>query len=204
METQQFAPPENYSKPNFRQAGKEKSGKLLRGFIQDPVGKASSSSIPYKFETILFRNTSQKGFGGSAQRFFASEDQQPGPGSYNPPTTGFANSEGKTFSKKGLGNGFVSKSSRMLYSGFVNTGPGPGSYNVVEKPFKVTHVQPESSIMNSSRTGSTDVTTKKTTIEFPGPGHYKPEKFKKSSNYVNPRMVTSAFKSLTKRYSQSA
>ena len=157
-------PSEDYQRPNFRQAGKDKPGKLLRGFIQDPVGKGTTSSIPYKFETILYHNTNRKGFGQSAQRFFASEDLQPGPGQYNPPTTGFDKGMAPSISKKGLGNGFVSKSSRMLYSGFVNTGPGPGHYNVVEKPFKVTHVQPEPSTVNTSRTGSTDVTVKKSSI----------------------------------------
>lgn len=68
----------------------------------------------------------------------------------------------------------------MLYTGFANTGPGPGHYNVVEKPFKITHVKPEPSTVNTSRTASTDVTIKKSTIQFPGPGHYKSEQIKTS------------------------
>ena len=114
----------SYQKPNYRQAGKEKPGKLVKGFIHDGLNKSNSASIPYKFETILYENTNPRGFGQSAQRFFYADDMAPGPGSYNVNVQSLK-LDGPSFSKKGLGNGFVSKSSRMLYRGYINAGPGP-------------------------------------------------------------------------------
>lgn len=188
---------ESTIKPNFRQAGRQPQGKLLRGFIQDPINKTTSASIPYKFETILYKNTNPRGFGASAQKLIKSEDLGPGPGSYD---SDIAFSKTSTsFSKKGYGNGFVSETNRLLYRGYVNTGPGPGAYNPAEQPFKVTHVP------HDGKKGAFDTAPKlqPMTSDIPGPGFYDPN-IGKTSGVLNSRIVNSIFKSNTGRYRMSA
>lgn len=181
-------------KPNFRQAGRQTQGKLLKGFIQDPINKTTNASIPYKFETILYRNTNPKGFGASAQRATRHEDIGPGPGSYDNGQV-FSRSNTASFSKKGYGNGFVSQTNRLLYRGYINSGPGPGSYTQNDNPFKVTHILHE-----NHKDISDDLRKSKTSqLEVPGPGHYNPE-ITKSSTLANSKVVNSIFKSNTGRY----
>jgi len=183
---------EDTIKPNFRQAGRLPQGKLLRGFIQDPINKTTSASIPYKFETILYKNTNPKGFGASAQKLVRSEDLGPGPGSYDSETT-LSTTNTTSYSKKGYGNGFASETARLLYRGFVNTGPGPGAYNPLDKPFRVTHISHESKRSDTTpklQPGSSDL---------PGPGFYNPD-INKTSGVLNSRVVNSIFKSNTGRY----
>jgi len=180
-------------RPNFRQAGKQLPGKLVRGFIQDPVNKGTTASIPYKFETILYRNTNPKGFGASAQRNTRTEDIAPGPGSYDYEKA-LSRESTASYSKKGFGNGFVSQTNRLLYRGYINTGPGPGSYNPVEKPFSVTHISQE-----HKRHNEDSLKTNPAQADVPGPGYYNPER-SKTSSLPNPKLAVSVFKSNTGRY----
>ena len=182
-------------RPNFRQAGKQLHGKLVRGFIQDPINKTTSASIPYKFETILYKNNNPKGFGGSAQRVSRNEDLGPGPGSYDYDKN-IGRSESASYSKKGYGNGFVSQSHRNIYKGYINSGPGPGSYDSVDKPFKVPHVTQE------GKKSTSETTFKASQVERPGPGHYNPE-CSKLSNVFNSRVANSIFLSNTGRYNMA-
>lgn len=179
-------------KPNFRQAGKQLPGKLVRGFIQDPMSKTTSASIPYKFETILYKNNNPRGFGASAQRGIRGEDLTPGPGSYDAQKTKPAESTA-SFSKKGYGNGFVSQTTRLLYRGYVNTGPGPGAYTCVENPFTVTHVDKRKDPKEEPQKSKTPA------VDLPGPGFYNPER-SKTSTLPHNRAVAAVFKSNTNRY----
>jgi len=187
---------EESAKPNFRQAGKQQPGKLVRGFIQDPINKGTTASIPYKFETILYRNTNPKGFGASAQRGIRNEDISPGPGSYDYLKT-YSREDSASYSKKGYGNGFVSTTTKGMFGKYVNTGPGPGSYNQKEKPFMVTHIS-----QDHKRNSDDALKAKTAQVDVPGPGYYNPERSKTSST-LNPKLINSVFKSNTGRYNMA-
>jgi len=112
---------------SFRQVGKETRGHLRRGFTAGQhSGARTFSSIPSKFETTLFTGAKPKeGFGSRAHRFTETENDLPGPGSYEGASVPLR--DDKVYSKKGLGVGFVSKTQRQ---GLVRPGvvPGPGNY----------------------------------------------------------------------------
>lgn len=186
-------------KPNYRQAGKEKSGRVFKGTIQDPLNRSQAASIPYKFETILYKNTNPRGFGASAQRFFLTEDLAPGPGSYAHEQA-YAKDTAPSYSKKGFGVGFVSKSNRNLFGrAYPNTGPGPGTYSSIDKPFQVTHITPDP----SNNTSRTTIDTLKSHAELPGPGHYHVNTNSVSTINKTPQ-ISSVFKSTSLRNSESA
>ena len=186
---------ESNFKTNYRQAGKQQAGKLVKGHIQDAYNERNSSSIPYKFETILYRNTNPKGFGASAQRAARNDDLAPGPGSYDYDHI-YSRSNSTSWSKKGYGNGFVSQAGRMLYRGYINTGPGPGSYTRVENPFQIPHILQH----QKHETPEDMLKSKIMKAEMPGPGYYNPD-VTKTSNTGNAKILNSMFKSTTGRKS---
>lgn len=180
------------TKLNFRQAGRIQGGKIAKGPLQDPINKTTTASIPYKFETILYKNTNPKGFGASSQRVNRNEDLGPGPGSYD---YEHAQSRSNTasMSKKGYGNGFVSQATRLLYRGYINTGPGPGAYNFVAKPFQVTHIVHD----NKKDSSEELIKSKALQTDLPGPGYYNSDVPQGVPRRHNPNSV---FKSGTGRY----
>ena len=64
------------------------TGKIIKGTLNDAPIKVKVSSIPSKFENIIFRNNSQPAFGDSKERFYQPSSTNsnfiPGPGMYEP------------------------------------------------------------------------------------------------------------------------
>jgi|ETNmetMinimDraft_30_1059905.scaffolds.fasta_scaffold80765_1 hypothetical protein len=59
------------------------TGKLYRGSTQTGPNKTMTSSIPSKYETVIFKFENKKAFGASAVRFQMNTNENPGPGSFN-------------------------------------------------------------------------------------------------------------------------
>jgi hypothetical protein len=111
-------------------------GELKKGVTANAYVKKGVGSVPSKFETILYppinSNISKmKGFGSKVGRFgpaCTSQDasEEPGPGNYI--TTGNSmNITSDSMSRKGYGNGFISKSIRFpdnAYQSYWQPGPG--------------------------------------------------------------------------------
>jgi len=116
---------------SYRQTGKATRGTLMRGKL---TGQAQSrpqfSTIPSKFETTLFTGNKEKdGFGSRAHRFVDMENDLPGPGTYNDHEQKITDTKiGTSYSKKGLGVGFVSKMKRESAFKGSASAPGPGNY----------------------------------------------------------------------------
>mmetsp|Transcript_955 Transcript_955/g.1847 ORF Transcript_955/g.1847 Transcript_955/m.1847 type:complete len:453 (-) Transcript_955:410-1768(-) len=127
-----FASRGGQDEPNFRQVGtRTTNGRLLLGAASAHSGQANSaSSIPSKFETILYQgDTEADGFASRTARFKPEVRDLPGPGAYHQPTS--MNIVSDSLSKKGYGNGFVSKADRFRYidkGGCPAYFPGPGAY----------------------------------------------------------------------------
>mmetsp|Transcript_27200 Transcript_27200/g.24087 ORF Transcript_27200/g.24087 Transcript_27200/m.24087 type:complete len:291 (+) Transcript_27200:38-910(+) len=104
-----------YEKVSYRQKGKNKAGKLLKGNISNSYAKIANPSVPSKFETQLFDNNQEnKAFGSKSIRFFEYVNEDPGPGSYtHAQSTSLMGKKKQSFSKKGFGNGFISKVERF-------------------------------------------------------------------------------------------
>lgn len=169
---------------NFRQAGKEYTGKIYKGPMVDAFNRLTQSSIPTKSEQILSAVERKGGFGSSTDRFSTFEEPEivPGPGQYKSSTAG----ESPSLSKKGYG-GLISKSPRFKRFQYNTPVPGPGSYtysslntngvsSVFHKPVGRAHIPPEN----------------------PAPGTYE---IPFSNSNIS---VCSPFKSKSKRYHSSA
>jgi hypothetical protein len=104
-----------YEKVSYRQKGKNKSGNLVKGNVANSYVKTVNPSVPSKFETQLFDNNQEtKAFGSKSIRFFGNVNEDPGPGSYtNEDTTSLMGKSKQSHSKKGFGNGFISKQERF-------------------------------------------------------------------------------------------
>jgi hypothetical protein len=88
----------------------------------------TASSIPSKFETVLHMGPREKnGFWGRTLRFTEADNENPGPGAYTTQKQ-TAETASDSFSKKGYGNGFVSKTKRGP-PGLRRGVPGPGQYD---------------------------------------------------------------------------
>lgn len=112
--------------PNFRQIGTRTAGRLLLGNAHHHVGHTTSSSIPSKFETVLYTGDAENdAFHSRTSRFKPTQVDLPGPGAYHQPAS--MNWEKSSLSQKGFGNGFVSKTQRF-YNVPGPTNAGPGSY----------------------------------------------------------------------------
>ncbi|XP_038057463.1 O(6)-methylguanine-induced apoptosis 2-like [Patiria miniata] len=113
--------------PGYRRSvGGERSGRLHKG----PGVVAATSSIPTKYQTIVTPNTDKRGFGGTTKRFNhdVNVNENPGPGTYGNLRVA-AVRDSSSFSKKGVGVGFVSKTRRMPRQKGT-PGPGSAAYNL--------------------------------------------------------------------------
>ena len=151
---------------NYRQMGKLKTGKLLKGNSIKLTSVKTIPTIPPKYETIL--NTSVKyennAFTTSSNRFKNIESDNPGPGKYLSHDTFIKIND--SISKKGLGNGFVSKTSRFNIDYEKINKPSPGSYNPAD--LKNKHVY--------SERGTSAFLNRRETIQKTnplGPGNYE-------------------------------
>lgn len=115
-----------------RQIGGNKGGRLVRSSIAKSNTKKRDVSIPSKYTTTFIEKGRQKGFGSSTIRFnYLLEPGQeiPGPGNYNLYNQKLWKDNRASNSRKGYG-GFVSGVERNLEGmNFMNTGPGPGTYD---------------------------------------------------------------------------
>ena len=168
-----FTGPTNTS---FRQKGKAPPGKLIRGFIQDASLKTNISSIPGKFETVIYSKSPKKAFNSTSNRFNPlmplDNSENPGPGSYS-----FLLEEAKnrtSHSVRGYGNGFVSKTNRETFvKKYLNMGPGPGSYDPSMISTKTSYsVCSFQSIDNPEN--HVKIEKKDKVVAIPGPGTYEP------------------------------
>eukprot|EP01116_Phalansterium_solitarium_P002369 TRINITY_DN12340_c0_g1_i1.p1 TRINITY_DN12340_c0_g1~~TRINITY_DN12340_c0_g1_i1.p1 ORF type:complete len:324 (+),score=36.63 TRINITY_DN12340_c0_g1_i1:249-1220(+) len=127
-----------------------------------------SNSIPLKNDELPpARPRKNDGFGFSQSRFASSAEPTPGPGAYYKPSSFDAPSE--SHSKKGLGNGFVSKSKRFGGTRQKDKTPGPGEHEAVQPPSKkaggrAAFAQPVREAINR----------KAPDPPAPGPGSYSP------------------------------
>jgi len=195
------------SKLSYRQAGKSNAGTLMRGNLSGQGrGGKNFSTIPSKFETTLFSgNKERDGFGTRAHRFVDVENDLPGPGAYEDHALKLVDPRiGTSYSKKGMGVGFVSKVKRdSAFKGSASA-PGPGSY---ERGGAFSDDIKE--LNKSNRSGSTSTfkppTTKSVVVASdpqPGPGNYTlPRNFDTVATAAAMQRVipTSNFKSKTQR-----
>ena len=167
-----FTTPENTS---FRQKGKNPPGKLIRGFIQDASLKTNISSIPGKFETVIYSKSPKKGFNSTSNRFNPlmplDNAENPGPGSYSFLLEEANNN--RTHSVRGYGNGFVSKTNRDTFvKKYLNMGPGPGSYDPSLISTKTSYSVCSFQSMENMEPHSK---IEKKRGPIPGPGSYEPK-----------------------------
>ena len=133
-----------------------------------------TSSIPSKYETVIFKFENKKAFGASAVRFQINTNENPGPGSFNQNRKIKPARFKESYSKKGYTNGFASNAERRVGNiRYVNTGPGPGYYS--HKLFNQTTKR--NMFLRSKKEISQK--GKKSKIQkfwetVPGPGHYNP------------------------------
>jgi hypothetical protein len=122
----------------------------------------------------------------------------PGPGSYYNPSSFVSNSD--SLSKKGYGQGFVSKVKRTTYKELDDPNftlrPGPGKYEI-QSQFKIAH---RSHAVGGNTTANFRVAEKRHTGSknlTPGPGQYNPSdrKLRKGFGGDHAQAAASAFKS---------
>eukprot|EP00033_Pygsuia_biforma_P001382 GCRY01001564.1.p1 GENE.GCRY01001564.1~~GCRY01001564.1.p1 ORF type:complete len:366 (+),score=40.95 GCRY01001564.1:246-1343(+) len=193
---------------SFRQVGvKKDGGQVYKGWTQKNVNGDSSgyhsSSIPSKYETVIHRTKAEtsekKGFGSTTQRFQAIQSGVTiGPGDY---FAGHQSLESKSdsFSKKGFGAGFCSKSSRFESDFRQRRLPGPGSYNTRGSLEKAT---PLSSKGSSGFVPSYVPDTLKQRVRdpLPGPSDYNiPRTLDDVGSPTVHAKATSQFRSKTER-----
>lgn len=168
-------------KTSFRQKGTSSQGRLVKGFIQDATLKTNISSIPSKFETIIYTKPSKKAFGTSSNRFYSTKLENvkdlPGPGYYN-----FGLNPNDSIDPSKIGNsGFLSKTNRNPFSmKYTNSGPGPGSYDAKNASFSsnLTHstgLTKESTFSLKKEDLEKKKDPPKPKIILPGPGEYNPK-----------------------------
>lgn len=191
---------------SYRQKGCEVKGSLYRGPICSAFSKKQLGSIPAKLETILdpiaFRPS--KGSGSKTYRFTNNFDNEnPGPGKYESLSTlsigsGIKSVNPGSYSKKGLGNGFISTNERFkILNHFIFQKPGPGIYNEGDKRIS------ERFKLKSNRVFEKQKGKEKVISETVGPGEYKVEKSeerprKKTNSFF--LSMTDRFKSKHKRF----
>lgn len=121
----------------FRNKGTQVlSGKIIKGTMNEAPIKLNVSSIPSKYENVIYKSSSKPAFGDSTQKFFQltnDSDLVPGPGNYN-----LDKSYSKIDSKKGSGF-FASQTKLDRLERTRSHIPGPGTYktfNVRPKKLK--------------------------------------------------------------------
>eukprot|EP00741_Cyanophora_paradoxa_P000395 tig00000404_g386.t1 len=183
-----------------KRAGHRKEGSVHRGRpTLDLGGRRPAATIPSKFETVLFTNNRERdGFGSTAHRFGQLENELPGPGTYVGPTPPPDTASLASLSKKGLGNGFASRTKRFTYEnqGPIKpyTGPGPGAYDptLPDQPASPTGAAPSAAFRG--RTAASTFSRDRS----PGPGEYDPTPLRKTA----PVPARSSFVSGTKRFEE--
>lgn len=132
----------------------------------------TAASIPSKFETVLHMGPREKnGFWGRTLRFTESDNELPGPGAYAAATSSFENNS-ESFSKKGYGNGFVSKTKRA--SPAIRTrAPGPGQYDLVGiRPTRENDFNRAAATSSFAPGKQVSSLGGRKTTDVPGPGQY--------------------------------
>lgn len=168
---------------NYRQVGREITGKICKGPMVDAFNRLTQSSIPTKSEQVLSAVERKGGFGSSTDRFsLISEVEAPGPGQYKE----IKESESPSLSKKGYG-GLISRSPRFKRFQYNTPVPGPGSYT-----YKDIQTNAISSVF------SKPIFKPISRPELPAPGAYEIESPSKQI------AISSPFKSKTKRYAETA
>lgn len=169
---------------SFRQAGREASGKIYRGAVNDAFNRLTHPSIPAKSELLLNQELkSTEAFGCTANRFIPKyKSEIPGPGQYYATQI----TENASFSKKGFG-GLISNSSRFKRFQYSTPVPGPGAYTYDVKHVKANQA---SAVFLEGKTKNLTVTSDKQ-----APGQYNPK-----LTSTTPA-ITSTFRSKSKRLS---
>lgn len=190
-------------------------GKIIKGTMNEAPIKLKVSSIPSKYENIVYRSNSSHAFGDSTNKFYhpsqTRDSFNPGPGMYE----SGANFQ-KISSKKGTGSfASTSKLSRMERSR--SHVPGPGSYQVICKigSAPITRLKKSksslSSFLNTTAQSTVALSTKLQTKahdlfkyeiteskKFPGPGFY--DLAGKTEGYGKKLSLKSNFKSKVDRF----
>eukprot|EP01064_Diplonema_japonicum_P017586 TRINITY_DN2576_c2_g1_i1.p1 TRINITY_DN2576_c2_g1~~TRINITY_DN2576_c2_g1_i1.p1 ORF type:complete len:377 (+),score=46.79 TRINITY_DN2576_c2_g1_i1:99-1229(+) len=174
-----------------RSAGKAVTGGRLR--IGQILGGNDNgkSSIPSRFETILFTGARERNaFGRRTHRFDTAEDDLPGPGSYGKNRTLVKTTP--SMSKRGTGafasgSRIAANQPRALF-----LTPGPGSYP--EQPLTAAEKLPSAAFAKPVPRRAITAMTSASQI-YPGPGEYQIDK--KSSA---PMLPSAIFDSRTKRH----
>lgn len=165
------------AEPNFRQVGTRTTGRLLVGTTGTHAAttkKAGPASIPSKFETILYTGDNEvDGFASRVSRFKSQPNDLPGAGSYHQESSMVFNHD--SISKKGYGNGFVSKTNRFFYvdkAGAPAYFPGPGAYSSTDfltQKNQANYNRAETSAVFRSQQSAPLIPPNR---EVPGPGEY--------------------------------
>ncbi|PNW74694.1 hypothetical protein CHLRE_12g486700v5 [Chlamydomonas reinhardtii] len=108
-----------------------RKGQIHKGPVTAPLksvpGYKPVSSIPAKFETILYTGAREKkGFSVESRRFGDTDNDNPGPGSYNSTPTPLHESKVESIGKKGYGP--MASGARRFENRVYYTGPSPGDY----------------------------------------------------------------------------
>ncbi|XP_797702.1 O(6)-methylguanine-induced apoptosis 2 [Strongylocentrotus purpuratus] len=175
--------------PNYRRiAGSVRSGRLYKG--QGVI--AATSSIPSKYQTVVTNNADQRGFGATSKRFNhdMTLNENPGPGSYveqNKPIL-----VKPSFSKKGMGVGFVSKEKRAKRH---KTTPGPGPAYAL--PSMLTTKKDFNNATATSSFHTPIAVPRDKESSLPAPNHYKVSDSTMKRHYGS--QVQASFKSTSRR-----
>ncbi|GLC44163.1 hypothetical protein PLESTB_000901300 [Pleodorina starrii] len=111
--------------------GDSHKGHLHKGPVTAPLksvpGYKPVSSIPAKFETILYTGPREKkGFSSESRRFQEPDNDHPGPGSYQSVPPPLDRPKPESIGKKGLGP--MASQTRRFSDRVYYTGPGPTDY----------------------------------------------------------------------------
>lgn len=162
-------------KINYRSCGRGDGG-VLKAFRSRRIRARSStptpSTIPAKFETVLYKgNREPKGFGSIATRFPARDPGEgvPGPGTHEDCNAESTESAAGSRSKRGS-SAFASRSARVPKASF--RAPGPGTY-ATQAPSSPSGSQAENPSSAFVIPGTVNP-AKFNAHPSPGPGHYKP------------------------------
>lgn len=188
-----------YEKVSYRQKGKNKSGKIIKGNVVNSYSKIANPSVPSKFETQLFDNNQEnKAFGSKSIRFFEYINEDPGPGSYTEEkSTSLMGKNKLSHSKKGFGNGFISKvkrfSSDIDFDGYFIPDPRAYSSSLPSTGDESQHENstkkkiPENNSCVFKASGRADSQNK---LSVPGPGSYNANlTMRRSLSQANPSSV---------------
>lgn len=155
-----------------------------------------TSSIPSKYETIVINNDVKKAFGITTNRFPLHREFSAGPGTILN-LGSYLNSSNSTidstiYSKKGLGNGFISKVDRNIFNQkYINAGPGPGLYKQGKPSLseKLTKELEEKKYLVQFYKKDEKLVKKEKMYQM-GPGDYQPKKALLFQNTFTSSFVT--------------